>query len=800
MVALSVTRASDPRLNAITPFGLQRGSETELILQGDRLGDAEQLLLYRPGITVKKIEKVDAKRIKATLSAAPDSPMGFHAVRVRTATGISNLKTFSVGAMPEVQETEPNNDFASPQSVPFSCTVNGVIQNEDEDFFVVEAKKGQRISVEVEGVRLGNTTFFDPYVAILNTDRFELARSDDVALLRQDCFCAIVAPEDGKYVVQIRESSYGGNGNCKYRLHIGPYPRPLAVFPAGGKPGQPLNVTWIGDVTGDREAQVLLPTDGGSDYGLLAEDESGIAPSANMVRINDLENVLESEPNDTRDKSTVATAPSALNGIIDRPGDVDYFKFTAKKGQVFDVRVYARSPLRSPLDSVLSVLRANGSGVANNDDSGGPDSYVRITAPEDGDYHILVRDHLNDGGPSFVYRVEITAVTPRLTLSLPERVQYLPVTAPVPRGNRMAFMLNAARQDFGGELKIALDGLPAGIEVTPLTMAGNLSSIPVLLTAKPDAPLAGALASVTGRPSDEKLALTGNLAQRTMLVRGQNNRDVWGHDADRMAVAVTEAAPFTIEIVQPKVPIVRNGSMQLKVIAKRNEGYSEAISIFLLYNPPGIGSSRSISIPAGQNEAVIPLTANGSAQIGNWPLIALARAKVGDGNLEMASQQANLEIADSFFNLKFEKSAAELGQDADVLVRIEKKRDFEGDATIQLLGLPAKTTTAAEPKPINQDTTEVSFKVSVAADARPGKFQTLVCRAIVTQHGEPITHTLGTGELRIDKPLPPKADAPQPAPKPKAEAKPEPAPEKRLSRLEQLRLERMKNKKEGGTP
>ncbi len=148
--------------------------------------------------------------------------MGFHAVRVRTATGISNLRTFSVGALPEVPEVEPNNDFATPQAVAFGCTVNGIVQNEDEDYFVVEAKKGQRITAEVEGVRLGNTTFFDPYVAILNLERFELARSDDMALLRQDCSCAIVAPEDGKYVVQIRETPSAGTATASIACTLGP--------------------------------------------------------------------------------------------------------------------------------------------------------------------------------------------------------------------------------------------------------------------------------------------------------------------------------------------------------------------------------------------------------------------------------------------------------------------------------------------------------------------------------------------------------------------------------------------------
>ena len=72
-----------------------------------------------------------------------------------------------------------------------------------------------------------------------------------------------------------------------------------------------------------------------------------------------------------------------------------------------------------------------------------------------------------------------------------------------------------------------------------------------------DAPLAGTLADVIG-PARGREAERGRASeQRTMLVRGQNNRDVWGHDADRMAVAVTEEVPFEIEIVQPKVPIVR---------------------------------------------------------------------------------------------------------------------------------------------------------------------------------------------------------------------------------------------------
>jgi hypothetical protein len=89
----------------------------------------------------------------------------------------------------------------------------------------------------LEGIRLGYT-FFDPYVAILNPERFELARSTMPPCCSQDCLASLVAPEDGKYIIQVRESAYGGNGSCTYRLHIGDFPRPTAVFPPGGKPAK----------------------------------------------------------------------------------------------------------------------------------------------------------------------------------------------------------------------------------------------------------------------------------------------------------------------------------------------------------------------------------------------------------------------------------------------------------------------------------------------------------------------------------------------------------------------------------
>ena len=104
-------------------------------------------------------------------------------------------------------------------------------------------------------MRLGNTVF-DSDVAILDGKRFELAAADDSALVGQDAVASVIIPEDGVYAVQVRESAYGGDGNCAYRLHLGRFPRPGALRPAGGKVGVEGEVTVLGDVAGGVKQKV----------------------------------------------------------------------------------------------------------------------------------------------------------------------------------------------------------------------------------------------------------------------------------------------------------------------------------------------------------------------------------------------------------------------------------------------------------------------------------------------------------------------------------------------------------------
>lgn len=797
LLTLGVTqgRAASPSLTGVRPIGGQRGTEIEVNLTGARLADAKEVMFYEPGVTMTKIQTVNDGHVKATFKIAPDARLGLRDLRLRTATGFSEMRSFSVGALKDIPEAEPNNDFAKPQAIPMNVTVNGVADNEDVDYFAVQAKKGERITAEVEGIRLG-VTFFDPYVAIMNAKRFELSSSDDAALVWQDGFASIVAPEDGTYIVVVRESAYAGNGACLYRLHVGNFPRPTATIPAGGKVGEPVTVKWIGDVTGEKTTTVTLPAKTEREFGLNAKDERGEAPYANAFRVSPFGNVIEAEPNDDHAHATPFTPPAALNGVIGKPGDVDHYVFKATKGQTFDVHVYARR-LRSPLDPVL-YLGAKGAGaMLGNDDAIGPDSYFRFSAPNDGEYVVWLVDQLQKGGPDYAYRIEVSPVTPKLAMSVPNEVLVRGtgnIAVAVPKGNRQAILVNAARSDFGGDLTVAAQGLPAGLTFEADTMAASVGTYPVLFSAAADAPVAGSLATLTGKPTDPKLNIPSEFSQTVELVNGQNFVPVWTRTVDTLAVAVTEEAPYSIEIVEPKVPLVRGGSMGLKVIAKRKPGFTAPISVFLPWNPPGVGSAGGVSIPEKQNEAVIPMNADGGAELRTWKIVVNGASNVATGPLVVSSQLAKLTIAPQFVTLGFQAASVEQGKEVDMAVKVNKAVDFPGEATVTLIGLPNKVTT--DVKKVTKDSTDLIFHIKTDPTSPAGNHQNLFCQLVITQNGEPIVHNLGTGQLRIDVPLPPKPNAPAPAPMPVAAApKPAAAPPKPLSRLEKLRQESMERAK-----
>jgi hypothetical protein len=247
--------------------------------------------------------------------------------------------------------------------------------------------------------------------------------------------------------------------------------------------------------------------------------------------------------------------------------------------------------------------------------------------------------------------------------------------------------------------------------------------------------------------------------------------------------------PFRIEIVQPQVPLVQNGSMALKIVAQRDEGFTAPIKIELPFRPPGVGAASSVTIPEGKNEVIYPLNANSNAQVRDWRIFALGSSNV-NGTAWSSSQLATLTVAAPIVTMDLQRAACEQGQQTQILCKLNHASEFEGKAKAQLLGLPSKVTTSD--LEFTKDTEELVFNIKTDPSSPVGKHGNVFCQVTITQNSEPIVSRAGATQLQIDKPLPPPVDQPAPKPQPKAavakKEPPKPPPAKPLSRLEKLRL------------
>lgn len=139
---------------------------------------------------------------------------------------------------------------------------------------------------------------------------------------------------------------------------------------------------------------------------------------------------LEQEPNDAQAGESVAPSlPAVLNGQI-LPGDVDRFRFTARKGEKLVLVVLARQLVPYLADAVpgwfqatLALYDADRREVAFADDYRfHPDPVLFYRVPRDGTYELEIRDSIYRGREDFVYRITVGEL-PFLTHVFPLGIQ-----------------------------------------------------------------------------------------------------------------------------------------------------------------------------------------------------------------------------------------------------------------------------------------------------------------------------------------------------------------------------------------
>ena len=759
LALVSFASAGSPRVTHVYPSGGQAGGEIEIVCKGSNLEDAKAMLFDEPGFEVEivKPEKPDKASLKAKVKIGKDVRLGEHSFRVITESGVADLRLFHISPFPMVEEmAEKKEEPDAVQPVPSGTTVYGRSPLDDRDHYQVELKKGQRFTAEVVGARFQTQNIYDSRLTIRKEDGTLLVDADDSSFNRQDPVATIIAPDDGKYVVSIGDSTNTGSGECHYLLHLGSFVQPLGVYPGGGPAGQETKLRLLDGLTNSEEKTVELPSQPLDRHPIYLQGEQP-TPLPNLVRVSNFPNILEAEPNNEVSASTSSGPglPIAMNGVLEEPKDVDFFKFAAKKGQAYDINVYARA-LRSPLDSVLSIYDSKGKRIQQNDDSGELDSYLRWTAPADEEFHVAIGDQLERGGPLFSYRVEVKPVVPEVTVWLPDMVQNSSQerrAIVVPKGNRYASLVRVKRMDIGGDLELKPDDMPPGLSVEGTHMDKSVDTIPMVFEAKDDALVTAKFIKIQAElkePPKDAPTVKSRVEHSVDVAENGNQKSFYSVVEDRLPMAVTEEVPVRLSLTGPKVPILQNGSMNLKVTAERKGDYKGPINLDLLYVPPGIGSPGTIQIKEGESEASLTISANDKAALQEWKVCVVGSADIGKGPVWISTQLVDLKVAAPFIAGKISRTYVDQGDTSTLKVALEQKVPFEGKAKIALMGLPQGVT--AEPREITKDDKEVEFTLKAAPDAAAGQHRALFCQFTLTEHGEPMTSSFAQGGvLRVDK-------------------------------------------------
>lgn len=750
---VSKSNAQGVALESLQPRGAQRGTRFTVKFSGERLNLAEQLLTFRPGLRLVEFRVVDEETAEATLESDDDAPLGEHPFMLWGSQGVSKLATLHLGPFPVIVEQEPNNSVANSNAPARKRSADGItivgeIEGADIDCYRFELKAGERLSAEIEAMRLGGQ-FLDSYLEVVNPQGQVVASCDDTPLLKQDPIVSIVAVAEGTYTVRVREAAFDGEYGSRYRLHVGSFARPTIAYPCGGRAGEVTKVTMLGDARGESSASISVPKSA-SEFFLHhpQNGSSGPAPAPIQFRISDLLNVMEAEPNDSLSNATVAiSAPLAYNGILSEPGDQDFFSFQAAAGEQFDVEVFG-ARVGSPIDSVIEIYGPEGRSVGRNDDGIVHDSTMRFVAAETGRYTLRVADHLNRGGSTYVYRVEFRPVEPDLEVRIadldPLRSLSMPAIS-LPQNGRYAVLASARRRNFAGEVQMIAPSLPDGVKFTvdSIDDEGHLAML--LFEADQQANVGTQLIDVRAYAHTEAGTIEGEITQQVGLVFGEPRQTVYhATEINRLPLAITEEAPFSITVEQPRASLAQDGLQELHVLALRREGFASPIELSALLLPKWIETSEdAVIVPPDSTTGTFSLISNERAVPGTYPMILLGKAIVGGGEVTVASQRFEVRIARPYATVEIASTTTEQGCNSVVECEIEWLRKPEGAAKATLLGLPNYA--SAPTVTISAKTNRFSFPVTVGSETPASIHNTLFVELSVPESGQPCRQYLGRG-------------------------------------------------------
>ena len=426
--------AAEPTLTHLSPVAGQQGTTVSVAVAGKSDPWPPQVWVDAPGITFNAAKTKGKFDVEIAKDAAP----GPHLVRLFNEQGASAPRFFIVSSEPELLETEPNDDFKSPQKIAsLPATISGRLDKAgDVDSFVVSLKKGETLTVWVEAYVLAST--FDGLLRIVDPSGTQLAFNHDGRTL--DPFLAWKAPRDGTFIVQLMGFVYpatsgvgmtGGEG-CIYRLHLT----------------------------------------------TAAVSQAALRPGAAKVGAE----LAEQEPNDSTANAQSVAIPCAIAGRIQAAGDEDRFAFTAVKPHAYTFKLTA-ARAGSPLDAWLKIENKDGKELARNDDAeGSRDPQLTWTAPSDGVFTAAIGDVTHRGGDDFIYRLAIAEAAPSVTATAANH------SITVQRGKSSEMKVTLKRVNgFKSKLQLAAKNLPEGVSAPDVEVPEKAGEVTLKIAAEAEA-------------------------------------------------------------------------------------------------------------------------------------------------------------------------------------------------------------------------------------------------------------------------------------------------------------------------
>lgn len=209
------------------------------------------------------------------------------------------------------------------------------------------------------------------------------------------------------------------------------------VFPAGGAPGQTVEMTIVGtdldDVTklafshpGITAVQKMLdpgPFDSGpqpAENRFVVTIKPDVPPGQHAVRcegkyglsnmrtfvVDPLPASLEVEPNNDVEKATEVPIPTTVDGQFATAADLDWYRFQGQAGQRIVIDGLGRR-LDSRTDLRVTLAAADGRILAESRAGRLGEPGLDVTLPAAGVYFVKARDALHAGGGDYVYRLRI---------------------------------------------------------------------------------------------------------------------------------------------------------------------------------------------------------------------------------------------------------------------------------------------------------------------------------------------------------------------------------------------------------